>query len=137
MSDIINSSTIVTAQLKTDLPSFTTGSIVKVHYFIREGAKERVQIFEGIVIVKKNGEGVDGSFTVLKNATAGIKVTRIFPLHSPMIQKIEVVVEQRGRRSKLYYLAGIKDPNKSIRGKSAKKVVAKPVVSKVETPKSA
>ncbi len=132
MSDIINSSAIVTAQLKADIPNFTTGSIVKVHYFIREGAKERVQIFEGIVIVKKNGAGVDGSFTVLKNATAGIKVTRIFPLHSPMIQKIEVVVEQRGRKSKLYYLSQIKDPNKSIRAKSAKKVMPRAVAPTIE-----
>ena len=123
MSDIIHSSTVVTAQLKTDIPSFTTGSILKVHYFIREGTKERVQIFEGIVIARKNGEGVNGTFTVLKNATSGIKVTRIFPLHSPMIQKIDVVIEQRGRKSKLYYLAGIKEPNKSIRAKAAKKPV--------------
>ena len=127
MSDIIHSSTVVTAQLKTDVPSFTTGSIVKVHYFIREGNKERVQVFEGIVIARKNGDGVNGTFTVLKNATSGIKVTRIFPLHSPMIQKIDVVNEQRGRKSKLYYLSKVKEPNKSVRAKSAKKPTVKTV----------
>jgi large subunit ribosomal protein L19 len=120
MSHLLQNSSVVTDQLRTDLPSFTTGSIVKVHYFIREGNKERIQVFEGVVISMKNGEGVDGSFTVLKNATAGIKVTRIFPIHSPMIQKIEVVNLQRGRRSKLYYLSTIKEPAKSLRSKAVK-----------------
>ena len=120
MSDIINSSSVVTSQLKTDIPNFSSGSIVRVHYFIREGNKERVQVFEGIVTMRKNGESVDGSFTVLKNATAGIKVTRIFPLHSPMIQKIEVTNNQRGQKSKLHYLSKIKDPAKAIRAKAVK-----------------
>ena len=120
MSHLILSSPVVIAQLKHDIPEFASGSIVTVFYFIREGSKERVQSFEGVVIARNNGTSIDASFTVLKNATSGIKVTRIFQLHSPMIQKIVVSTLQRGRRSKLYYLTKIKDPIKSVRSKPIK-----------------
>ncbi|GAB4143127.1 MAG: 50S ribosomal protein L19 [Patescibacteria group bacterium] len=120
MSNKINSSPVVTSQLRNDIPEFTTGSLIKVFYIIREGNKERIQAFEGVVIARNNGTGVDASFTVLKNASSGIKVTRTFPLHSPLIQKVEVLSLQRGRRSKLYYLSQLKEPNKSIRAKQVK-----------------
>jgi large subunit ribosomal protein L19 len=119
MSNRIQSSPVVQSQLK-DIPTFTTGSVVKVSYIIKENNKERVQAFEGIVIARNNGKSTDASFTVLKNATGGIKVTRIFPLHSPLILKIEVLSLQRGRQSKLYYLNEVKDPIKSIRSKKVK-----------------
>jgi large subunit ribosomal protein L19 len=119
---ILNSS-VVKAQLRNDLPQLKPGSSVDVHYRIIEGDKERIQVFSGVIISMKHGQGIDGTFTVLKNATAGIKVERIFPLHSPLISKIVLTTPlQRGRRSKLYNLRDIKDPAKSVRTKPVKSV---------------
>lgn len=89
-------------QLRTDLPEFAAGDTVKVHYKILEGARERVQVFEGIVIARK-GKGVRETFTVRK-VTFGIGVERVFPVHSPKIDKIEVVTFGKVKRAKLYYL---------------------------------
>ena len=89
-------------QLRTDLPEFAAGDTIKVHYKIVEGARERVQVFEGIVIARK-GTGVRETFTVRK-VTFGIGVERVFPVHSPKIQKLEVVTFGKVRRAKLYYL---------------------------------
>jgi large subunit ribosomal protein L19 len=117
---ILNSS-VVKAQLRTDLPEFKPGTSVDVHYRIIEGDKERIQVFSGVVISCRNGNGNDASFTVLKNATAGIKVERVFPLHSPLISKIVLITPlQRGRRSKLYNLRDVKDPAKSVRTRKVK-----------------
>jgi len=98
-------------QMRMDIPSFRPGDTVKVHVKIREGEKDRVQVFQGIVIVKKKG-GLRSSFTVRK-ISYGIGVERIFPLHSPSIDKIEVVERGIVRRSRLYYLRGL-------RGKAAR-----------------
>ena len=89
-------------QLKDDLVKFNVGDTIKVHYRIVEGTRERVQIFEGIVI-KIQGEGVRSTFTV-RRLSYGIGVERTFPIHSPRIQKVEVVREGKVRRAKLYYL---------------------------------
>ena len=89
-------------QLRTDLSEFAAGDTVKVHYKIVEGARERVQVFEGIVIARK-GKGVRETFTVRK-VTFGIGVERVFPVHSPRIEKIEVITFGKVRRAKLYYL---------------------------------
>ena len=89
-------------QLKT-LPDFKTGAMVKVHQKIREGGKERVQIFEGLVIARKGGRGANSTFTVRKIAS-GVGVERIYPVHSPNIVKLEVVKESKVRRSKIYYV---------------------------------
>ncbi len=89
-------------QLKKDVPEFSPGDTVKVHLKVIEGERERVQIFEGIVIGRKGG-GVRETFTVRK-MTFGISVERVFPVHSPRIVKIEVVSFGRVRRAKLYYL---------------------------------
>ncbi len=89
-------------QLRTDVPEFAAGDTVKVHYKIVEGARERVQVFEGIVIARK-GKGVRETFTVRK-VTFGIGVERVFPVHSPRIEKIEPVTFGKVRRAKLYYL---------------------------------
>ncbi len=93
-------------QMRLDVPAFRPGDTVKVHVKIREGEKERIQIFQGIVIVKKKG-GLRSCFTVRK-ISYGVGVERIFPLHSPAIDKIEVV--QRGivKQSRLYYLRKLK-----------------------------
>ena len=102
---------IAAAQLRTDVPEFRPGDSVKVHVKVVEGTRSRIQVFAGVVIAR-NGSGIGEAFTVRK-VSFGTGVERTFPLHSPIIDKIEV--ERRGdvRRSKLYYLRGL-------RGKAAK-----------------
>ncbi len=92
--------------LKENIPDFNTGDTLRVHVKIVEGDKERVQVFQGIVI-SRSGGGVSESFTVRK-VTAGIGVERVFPLHSPNLTKIQVMKRGKVRRSKLYYLRGLK-----------------------------
>ncbi|AXJ68716.1 50S ribosomal protein L19 [Mycoplasmopsis bovis] len=98
-------------QLRTDFPEFRVGDNVKVHVRIREGGKERIQIFEGLVISKKES-GTRETFTVRK-ISFGIGVNSTFPLHSPLISAIEVVRSNKVRRAKLYYM-------KNRSGKSAR-----------------
>ena len=88
--------------LKEDLPEFGVGDTLKVHVRVREGQKTRTQLFQGTVIAQR-GTGVEESFTVRK-VSAGIPVERVFPLHGPNVQKIEVVKRGRVRRAKLNYL---------------------------------
>lgn len=95
---------ITKSQLKSDIPFFRTGSTVKVHVKIQEGDKSRIQVFEGLVIVRKGG-GINEMFTVRKISNQ-IGVERTFPLHSPIIEKIEVVRHGKVRRNKLFYLRG-------------------------------
>jgi large subunit ribosomal protein L19 len=89
-------------QMRFDIPAFRSGDTVKVHLRIVEGEKERVQIFQGNVIRIKRG-ATDATFTVRK-ISDGVGVERIFPLHSPFIERVELVSEGRVRRSRLYYL---------------------------------
>jgi len=98
-------------QLRLDMPDFRAGDTIKVHAKIKEGEKERIQIFQGVVIKKTKGM-VGARFTVRK-ISGGIGVERIFPLNSPSIDKIEVVTHGRVRRSKIYYL-------RNLRGKAAR-----------------
>jgi large subunit ribosomal protein L19 len=98
-------------QMRADIPQFKPGDTVKVHVRIKEGDKERVQVFQGVVIRKRKGT-VNSTFTVRK-VSYGVGVERVFPLHSPMIDKIEVVSRGRVRRSRLYYL-------RKLRGKAAR-----------------
>lgn len=116
-SHLIQQSKVVQAQLRTDIPEFTVGSVLSVHYKIKEGAKERIQIFSGIVIDRHQKTSINASFKVLKVSTAGIKTMRTFPIHSPNIDKIVVTKLQRGRRATLNYLIKMKDPIKAIRAK--------------------
>lgn len=92
--------------INLDMPDFQPGDTIKVHSKIVEGDKQRIQIFEGVVIGRKGG-GSRASFTVRK-VSYGVGVERIFPLHSPRIAKIEVVRKGRVRRAKLYYLRELK-----------------------------
>jgi len=109
------------SQLRGDVPEFRPGDTVRVHVRLREGEgekekeKERVQAFEGIVISRR-GRLTSATFTV-RRVSFGIGVERIFPVHSPMIAQIEVVRRGRVRRSKLYYLRGLRGKAARIRGK--------------------
>ena len=98
-------------QMRLDHPDFGPGDNVKVHVKIREGEKERIQVFQGVVISKRKGN-TNATFTVRK-VSYGIGVERIFPLHSPALDKIEVVTRGRVRRAKIYYL-------RKLRGKAAR-----------------
>lgn len=93
-------------QFKKDRDSFKVGDTVKIHVIIREGSKERIQVFRGDMIAKR-GSGLGATFTVRK-ISFGIGVERVFPLHSKMIKKIEVVRHGKVRRAKLYYLRELK-----------------------------
>ena len=101
-------------QLRADLPDFRVGDTVRVHVKIIEGEKERVQLFEGVVIRKKRG-GIRSTFTVRK-ISYGIGVERIFPTHSPRIDRIDILNRGKVRRSKLFYLRGLKGKAARIRG---------------------
>lgn len=99
----MNSTQVVEqAQLRDDIPEFGPGDTVKVHVKVVEGNRERVQVFQGVVIGRR-GDGIRESFTVRK-LSFGVGVERIFPLHSPIIEKIERVTRGDVRRAKLYYL---------------------------------
>jgi len=97
--------------LKSDIPEFRSGDTVRVHVRLKEGEKERIQVFEGLVIARKHG-GISETFTVRK-ISSGIGVERVFPLHSPSVAKIDVIRRGRVRRAKLYYI-------RSRRGKAAR-----------------
>jgi len=97
--------------MRLDLPEFAPGDTVKVHVKIKEGEKERIQVFQGVVISKRNGT-TNATFTVRK-VSYGVGVERVFPTHSPIIDKVEVVTRGRVRRAKIYYL-------RKLRGKAAR-----------------
>ncbi len=92
------------AQIRTDLPRFRPGDTVRVHVKIKEGDKYRIQVFEGVIIARKNN-GISSTFTVRK-VSFGYGIERIFPFHSPIIEKLEVVKSGKVRRARLYYLRG-------------------------------
>ncbi len=102
MTDIIKE--LEKEQFRDETPEFSPGDTVRVLYLVREGAKERIQVFEGVCIGRKGG-GVDETFTVRK-ISSGVGVERIFPLHAPTVSGVEVVRRGRVRRAKLYYLRG-------------------------------
>jgi len=93
-------------QMRGDIPGFKTGDTVKVYVRIIEGQKQRIQAFEGVVIRKRQGNS-RANFTVRK-VSYGVGVERTFPLHSPVIDRIEVVTRGKVRRSRLYYLRGLR-----------------------------
>lgn len=94
---------IESANVRDDIPSFRAGDTVKVHVRVVEGSRTRVQVFQGIVLARNGGSGVNATFTVRK-VSFGVGVERTFPLHAPSIDQIEVVTHGDVRRSKLYYL---------------------------------
>ena len=102
---------ITASQLRDDIPDFRAGDTVRVHALIVEGSRERVQMFEGIVI-KRHGAGISATYTVRKISN-GVGVERTFPLHTPRVEKIDVIRHGRVRRAKLYYL-------RALQGKAAR-----------------
>ncbi|WP_055108484.1 50S ribosomal protein L19 [Paenibacillus ihumii] len=102
---------ITQEQLRKDIPSFRSGDTLKVYVKVIEGSRERIQLFEGVVI-KRRGGGISETFTVRKISN-GVGVERTFPLHSPKLDKIEVARRGKVRRAKLYYL-------RELRGKAAR-----------------
>jgi large subunit ribosomal protein L19 len=96
---------ITAEQIRQDIPQFKAGDTVKVHVKVKEGNRERIQMFEGVVI-KRRGGGISATFTVRK-ISYGVGVERAFPLHTPKIDKIEVMRRGRVRRAKLYYLRNL------------------------------
>jgi len=90
------------SSLKADAPELSVGDVVKVHVRIKEGDKTRIQIFEGTIIAKKHG-GVNETFTV-RRVAHGCGIERVFPVHSPSVEKVEIVRKGHVRRAKLYYL---------------------------------
>lgn len=109
MSDLLRD--VVADELRTEIPEFSPGDTVRVNYRIREGNKERIQAFEGICIGRRGG-GMSETFTVRK-ISSGIGVERVFPMHAPTVEGVEVIRRGRVRRAKLYYL-------RNLRGKAAR-----------------
>jgi large subunit ribosomal protein L19 len=102
---------VESSQMRTDLPHFRPGDTVRVHVKIKEGEKFRIQVFEGVVIAQKSN-GLSSTFTVRK-VSSGYGIERIFPVHTPIIEKMEVMKRGKVRRARLYYLRGL-------RGKAAR-----------------
>ena len=126
--------TFIKSQLKTDLPDIRPGDTILVSQKIREGDKERIQDFEGLVIARKHGKEAGATITVRK-VILGIGVERIFPLHSPTIKKVEILKRGGVRRAKLYYLRKAKGKRAKLRRKEFAEAVAeeKPENNKMES----
>ena len=122
------------SQLK-DMPDIRPGDTVKVHQKIKEGEKERIQIFEGLVIARKHGQGINSTITVRK-VVESIGVERIFPVHSPSLAKIEVVKSGKVRRSKLYYLRTAKGTKARLKKKDLAVAIAPERKPLMETPEA-
>lgn len=102
--------------LKEKTPDFQAGDVVKVYQKVKEQDKERIQVFEGVLLAKKHGKGVSGTITVRK-ISQGIGVERVFPLHSPLVEKIEVARKTKVRQGKLYYLRSLKGKKARLKAK--------------------
>ncbi len=102
--------------LRTDLPTFRVGDTIRVHVKVKEGTRERVQVFEGVVIAFHRA-GIGSTFTVRK-ISYGVGVERVFPMHSPVIEKVEIGMQGRVRQARLYYLRALRGRAARIREKS-------------------
>ena len=108
-------------QLKSNMPDIRPGDTVKVYQKIKEKNKERIQIFEGIIIARKHGKGISATMTV-RAVLSGVGVEKIFPIHSPLIDKIEITKKGKVRRAKLYYLRKAKGKKAKIKRKKTVEV---------------
>ena len=111
-------SSVVQDYLKTDIPAFNVGDTVKVHVKIKEGNREIIQIFEGFVLKRQNG-GIGETFTVRRIAS-GVGVEKTFPIHSPLVEKIEVVKRGKVRRARLHYMRARTGKSAKIKSKEEK-----------------
>jgi large subunit ribosomal protein L19 len=102
--------------LRTDLPTFRVGDTIRVHVKVKEGTRERIQVFEGVVI-KFHRAGIGSTFTVRK-VSDGVGVERVFPTHSPVVEKVEIGMQGRVRQARLYYLRALRGRAARIREKS-------------------
>ena len=112
------------SQKKSDLPDIRSGDTVRVYQKIKEGDKEKIQMFEGLVLARKHNKEMGGTITVRK-VISGIGVEKIFPLHSPVIEKIEIIRRGKTRRAKLYYLRTAKGEKARLKRKEFAEVIAK------------
>jgi len=112
----------IKTQLKTNLPDIRPGDTVRIHQKIKEKDKERIQVFEGLVIARKHGQEMGSTITVRK-VISGVGVEKILPLHSPTIEKIEVIKREKVRRAKLYYLRKAKGKRAKLKQKGLTEVV--------------
>jgi len=119
--------TIIQSSLKKQIPDIQPGDTVRAHQRIKEGNKERVQVFEGVVLARKHGSGINATITV-RRVQKGFGVERVFPLHSPVVEKFEIIKRAKVRRAKLYYL-------RSARGKKAR-LKARDMGLEVEEPET-
>jgi large subunit ribosomal protein L19 len=122
-NQLLNDSSVVKAQLRSDIPDFKVGSLIEVAYKIIEGTKERIQKFKGIVTNRHNYSDINATFTVMKNSTFNTKVERTFPVNSPQIQSVTVINLRRARRSNLKLQMLVKDPT-NIRSRKVKDLSA-------------
>jgi large subunit ribosomal protein L19 len=118
-------------QLKKNQPDINPGDSIKVHQKIKEGGKERIQIFEGLVLARKHGRGLSSNITVRK-IVQGVGVERIFPINSPMIEKIEIVRKGRVKRAKLYYLRTAKGKRAKLKHEELSQAIAEPAATPAE-----
>ena len=112
---------ITKAFLRNDIPDVKPGDTIKVHQKLREKDKEKIQVFEGLVLARRHGKGISSTITVRK-VISGLGVERIFPLHSPNIAKIEIVKQGKVRRAKLYYLREAKGRKARLKKRSGRKM---------------
>jgi large subunit ribosomal protein L19 len=115
--------TFIKSQLKTNLPDIRPGDTVRIHQKIKEKDKERIQVFEGLVIARKHGQEAGSTITVRK-VISGVGVEKILPLHSPTVEKIEIVKRGKTRRAKLYYLRTAKGKRARLKKKEFTEVIA-------------
>ena len=124
--------TIIKEYLKDQIPDIHPGDTIRVHQKIKEAGKERIQIFEGLVLARKHGKGINATITVRK-VSQGVAVERIFPIHAPFIQKIEIIKRAKVRRAKLYYLRDAKGKKARLKTTAFGMEVTKPEKGEQQT----
>lgn len=120
------------SQLKQNIPDIRPGDTVNVYQKVKEGDKERLQVFKGVVLARKHGKGVNATITV-RRVSKGYGVERIFPLHSPVIEKIEIEKRAKVRRAKLYYLREAKGRKARLKAKAMGLAVEEPETQSQES----